>query len=618
MTDRTPEVASPARPAPTTFDGSSYQAGRTPATAAETKQATQELVDQKSLPSIVLTTTETAREAQRTVADPKSSEHDKLIAANEMATLGINHFKDSSGQQFDIATRAQNGSTHVEVSSTAANGDQRVVANGQLTDSELAATPAGTASPQQQRLLADMAAHGQDPGKPSEADRLSMLKKMAQTAASLDPKAIEQQVTADRLETQLRPTHVASIAADNAGYAAGDKLNADLKAAGLPEIDSRVPRQVQAATQAVKDAANLSPTDRTKLEGDFHDLATLSEAAAQAAQKEADGERDQRTAALGADHAADPVSSQDQRLLGTQFRTDLQAIDRLPEQQRAGVYSALERIANDQGDNPNHLNSDQRRQIIEQLAHQIANPDSISQGTKLTCTAGANEYLLAKDSPDKYASTVADLATKGETTLSDGMKMRIDSTAISTPQDDGSYAPAEDGSPARSLASKIFQTADMGATLQYRALREGTAPSLYVNSTPGSPRDLQALDTGEHEVRPDGSLALPQIYSQDDAKVLAGLTGHTYESVDLSSQSPQQREQSLLDLARHNGLPVQVIGHDGSTDHAMVITGINGGQPASVSIFDPQHEYPSDAPIPMSQLLDPNGSFQPTSILVRR
>ncbi len=618
MSDRQPEVASPASAPSTPVDASKYQAGHSPITAAEKAQATQELVAQKTLPSIALTTTESATAAERTIADPKSSDHDRLIAANEMSALGINQFKDSTGQQFDIATSAKDGATQVEVKSTLANGEQKVVASGQLTDSELAASPADSTSSQQQRLLADMSAHGEDPGKPTEADRLSMLQTMAQTAHSLDAQAVDKQVTADRLSAQDRTTHLASIDASNAGYDANDKLNDDLKTAGLPAVDSEDPKQMQAATEAIKNATNLSPEARSKLEGDLQNAARLSEAAARSDQQDAAGARDQRTAQLAADHTGDPVLTQDQRLAETQFRTDLQTIDRLPEQQRNGVYDALGRIANDQGENPNHLSAEQRKQIIEDLAHQIANPDSINQGTKLTCSAGANEYLLAKDSPDKYASTVADLATKGESTLSDGVKMRIDSTEISVPQADGSYAPADDASPARSLASKLFQTADMGAALQYRAMREGTAPSLYVDSTPGSPSELRGLDTGEHEVSPDGSLARLQITPQDDAKVLSGLTGHQYESVDLSTQSPQQVQQSLVDLAQHNGLPVKVIGHDGVTDHAMVITGLDGKTPSNVYIFDPQHQYPSGTPIPLDKFLGSSDPFQPTSLTVRR
>src|SRR5262249_32971457 len=109
------------------------------------------------------------------------------------------------------------------------------------------------------------------------------------------------------------------------------------------------------------------------------------------------------------------LRANEEKIAEAKFSDDLKEIDKLPKEKREAVYKALEQIANDAGGPPNKLSPEERQKLVEQVAHQIAHPESIKQGNKGTCGLASSEFELAQKHPEKYARYVADLASKGET-----------------------------------------------------------------------------------------------------------------------------------------------------------------------------------------------------------
>ncbi len=318
----------------------------------------------------------------------------------------------------------------------------------------------------------------------------------------------------------------------------------------------------------------------------------------------------------GLENLSDQYMWKDRQLIEGKFDQDMDKIDKLPQASREKIYSALERIANDRGGTPNHLTSDDRAELVFSLAHQIAHPESIRQGTRATCALATSETLTATTDPDKYAQAVADLATTGSAHLANGDVLTIapDTIRLLTDQD----------SPARSLSSKIFQTASAQKTLDDYAKREGIDPDKY---TLGKDREYLVTADGSSEDPWRG----PKMDEQ--AGLDSALTGADYvikpllKGRDLSRPEDLKAvEAEFLKLAERSGLPITVFVEpkafdftgmiqDSNSDanqsmqvgHSLLITKIVPGEKPAVyynnTTVGTDHSYPTGTPVDLSDLL---------------
>lgn len=321
----------------------------------------------------------------------------------------------------------------------------------------------------------------------------------------------------------------------------------------------------------------------------------------------------------------------EQKIAESKFADDLKEIDKLPKEKREAVYKALEQIANDSGKEPNHLSAEQRQNLVEQTAHQIAHPESITQGNKGTCGLASTEFELAKNHPEKYAQIVADLSTKGKFDTAHG-GMTIAPENINTKNDKGEYVAQDDGNPDRSLTSKIFQTAAANKVLEYQAKEANPpeTPSKYVTVKPGEqipendPDFSVSQDTGERIVGPNGEVKDWSGASETHvAELTSELTGEHYEVVsvvknrDLSKPAEEKAaEKDFLDVVDKNEMPIKVAittakgdhtGMETEADHEISITRVDKGPPAMVYYYNPagasDHNYPTGKPVPLKDFL---------------
>lgn len=191
-----------------------------------------------------------------------------------------------------------------------------------------------------------------------------------------------------------------------------------------------------------------------------------------------------------------------------QLKQDLADIDKLPEAQRKKVYESLDKIARND-EHPEaaiHLTGQQSRELVASLAHQIAHPESIQQGDKMTCACANMEQTLAHNHPEVYADMVSKLATDGKYTTPEskpGAKDGITIEAQKTGEHD--LAGKTDAYGQRTYSSELFQNA-----VAQLGMKDGAH---YKSYAPGSP-ELEPVpngidpsrDTGERVVEANGDL----------------------------------------------------------------------------------------------------------------
>ena len=653
-------------------------------------------------PGNSLPESEAIRAAEAKILSPETSQEDKLRAAAEMAKEGQETFVGPDGRRYDISVEAAGHGSLVSIHTNDKEGKSQAVIRGivdqdgsvthqldadgkevpyqtrwaekGLTDSPVPSSKERSDAPppseQQQKLHETLKEKGLEPPNQTEADRLKLAEEHGKLESKLAAEQKEYEALKKHIEAMNKP-----VEAEQAKLKAKiDELEArqfpllkevgsknqqlaqDLKSAGIgdgkpmnmdhpqsfrkarEEIDSKIPdpeKRAQLKKQVDDlEKANVEPTRLDK------ELEKIDQ------QKQKLGEKIDHNNQLLSDkqtevwRAAKELRLNEEKIKESKFGDDLKEIDKLPEAKREAVYKALDQIARDGGGMPNQLSSEERKQLVEQVAHQIAHPESIHQGNKGTCGLAATEFDMAGRYPEKYAQYMANLATKGESTTADGGKLRISPEMINIKDKDGHLVPHDDANPSRSLASKIFQTAAANRVLEERAKSANPPeqPSTYDTQRPGSkyPIELGGVDkkkmrdfrpsedTGERIVKPDGK-AQPWdgVDVQDLEKLTSGLTGEQYEAQpvvkrrDLSK--PDQAaaaRQDFIDQAEKNGLPMNLnitllkgdfTGMNSEGGHELVITKIDKGPPAMVyydnTASGTDHSYPTGKPVPLDTLI---------------
>lgn len=323
-----------------------------------------------------------------------------------------------------------------------------------------------------------------------------------------------------------------------------------------------------------------------------------------------------------------PVETNAEKLIGKfkhltpeqehQLRQDLADIDKMPPEQRKKVYESLDRIArNDEHpEEKMRLTGQQARELTVSLAHQIAHPESINQGDKMTCAVANAEETMARRHPEVYADMVAKLATEGKYTTVDGKTIEAQKA------DDTHLAGKSDAYSQRSYASELFQNgaAQLG-------MKDGDTYKSYPADAPEiQPRPsgvTPSNDTGERVVHKDGSVSK---FNGFDAQAQADILNHLapadkYKATD-PIQTPAQLEQAIKE---NGGVPLNVgihlgpessftgMGGDsgaaGSGYHAVNITRIETGPDGKKYVYyenpagGTDHSYPNGTGVPIDDFV---------------
>lgn len=637
------------------------------------------------------------REAQGTLTNPESSQEDKLRAAEEMSKLGQSNFVGPDGRRYDISVAEVNGRTVVSVHTNDAQGNSHPVLRGivekdgtvtkqidasgkpvaiegdwaskNLKDSPLIGSKEKSEdkpSAEREHLLKTLKDQGIAPPEVSHEQRQKLAKEHGKLEGDLQQKVQQYEALKKTVDLQNKPIE-AEIARlnkqidelsekDNELHREvgrrNQQLAEDLKKVGIGDgktfdvDDKNTYKKLRDEIDAKKD---LDPATKQKLKADVDGLEKankdaeehskksdrLSEKVEKLYEQKTRNEEPLRNLGKEIKDLRKDLRANEDKLQEGKFKEDLKEIDKLPKEKREAVYKALEQIANDKGGAPNNLSPEQRKQLVEQLAHQIAHPESISQGNKGTCGLASSEMELARNHPDKYAQYLADLATKGETTLPGGGKLKVSPDMINR---DGK--PHDDANPERTLASKIFQTASANRVLENEAKAKGDNPGQYVTERPGAKYPIElpdpmdparagkdfrpTEDTGERIVMPDGTVKhWDGVDHNDIAKLTSDLTGDQYEAKPIVNgrnlDDPAQMaaaEKDFIDAAKKNGVPMKVsltmtkgdfTGMNAEGGHEVVVTKVVDGPPAMVYFENTaggtDHGYPTGKPVPLSTFL---------------
>lgn len=301
-----------------------------------------------------------------------------------------------------------------------------------------------------------------------------------------------------------------------------------------------------------------------------------------------------------------------------QLRQDLADIDKLPPEQRKKVYESLDRIARND-EHPEHaikLTGQQARELVASLAHQIAHPESIQQGDKMTCVLANSEQTLARNHPEVYADMVAKLATDGKYTTPGGKTIEVQKNS------EGRLAGKSDAYSQRSYASKLFQNgaAQLG-------MKEG---DVYKSYPPGAP-ELNprpagvnpSNDTGERVVHKDGTTEKFRGFdAQQQADILNQLAPNDKYRATEPVKTPADLEKALkenggppLNVGIHLGPESGFTGMSGSEGasgsgyHAVNITRIETGPDGKKYVYyenpagGTDHSYPNGAGVPIEDFV---------------
>ncbi len=206
------------------------------------------------------------------------------------------------------------------------------------------------------------------------------------------------------------------------------------------------------------------------------------------------------------------------------LRADLAVINKLPPEKKAWILISLDRIINGNSDAKTELSKTQRAELARSLAHQIAHPESISQGGKRAAVMASAERQMAGTRPDEYARMVADLAVDGKYTTRDRSAVRVQRTR------DGFLEGKTDSYNQRTLTSELFQSAAANIVLE----REGKTYKSYAAGEwaqhGGAPTPVPAgvdpsLDLGERVTDREGRVSGFDGLNKDQRKVLLGKLG---------------------------------------------------------------------------------------------
>ncbi len=290
-----------------------------------------------------------------------------------------------------------------------------------------------------------------------------------------------------------------------------------------------------------------------------------------------------------------------------QLKSDMEEINKLPEDQRKKVLESLDKIASADTNDTTKLDPKQRAELVTSLAHQVAHPESIKQGAKDTCVSANVEKTLAMTHPDQYADMVAQLSTKGQYTTPDGKH-----TVKAQRDADGKLAEMSDPSGQRSATSELTQTA-----ITNLGMPEGeTYKSYKPGKEPIPDGVIKAEDSGERVVGADGKEkrfeGLSRTAKEDILNKLTPDDGYTARKVttaeDLGQAWKDNGGKPPLNVtvrinAEHTGMGQAKDGAAGT--HAVTITHMEFGPDGkSTQIYyentadSTDHSYPNGKPVP--------------------
>lgn len=292
-----------------------------------------------------------------------------------------------------------------------------------------------------------------------------------------------------------------------------------------------------------------------------------------------------------------------------EMQQDLADIDKLPPDQRDRIYANLERIAARDPADPMMLTEEQSREIATSLAHQIAHPETIKQGSKGTCAFASTEQMMATQRPADYADMVTKLACEGEMYTNSGRYIEVQG------RENFMHDGKTDGGAQRSYTSELFQNA--AAQLNVEPPKEYRSYSPWDERIHPRPEGVTpATDTGERIIDPTNPEAPPERAhgvetAEKNAEIMSELIPNTdYQARDIKDTADLEKAWNdnggkpmsigvYTDQAKFLGMTDKDAG--GGASHAVCITHYEKGPPAMV-YFDntaggEDHSWPKGKPV---------------------
>jgi len=308
-----------------------------------------------------------------------------------------------------------------------------------------------------------------------------------------------------------------------------------------------------------------------------------------------------------------------------QFEKDMRTFEQngrargLSDDEIVNTYAQMERLASAKGNAP--LSPRDRAQLVQEIAHNAADPTSIGQGKYNTCGPAAVESRTYTRTPSAAAKLVTDVALTGKYQGVGVPAVVVDPTAhhiIKERQKDDQKLPAKEGEDAlfkdgeRSHASEIFQVT--AVNLKYAKARESTNEDIRYEQISVPEKDANNGDVGERVWSYDGQnktekmdehnqpLRKPDFNNLDATTVSNAITGKNETDVvvelnDDPKLTAKQKENelgaNLSNLKQQGKLPA-VIWVDAAnepffSDSGSNVSGGSGfGHFVTVTDYDPQ------------------------------
>jgi hypothetical protein len=185
------------------------------------------------------------------------------------------------------------------------------------------------------------------------------------------------------------------------------------------------------------------------------------------------------------------------------FIADMDAFERraqafgLKEQQVLDTYAELQKLIVSSESDPK-INKVERRQLAKEVMHHVAQPRNVDQGDHDTCGAAVAEVVVVAHTPEKFASTVRQIADRGSFITQTGKTVELDSSSMNADSEASDYGinPYNKKLSERSYASQLYQIAGINAGFeaQNKGLRYTQIKPVY--STDKGERTVDAK-TGE-------------------------------------------------------------------------------------------------------------------------
>ncbi|MGD9681897.1 MAG: hypothetical protein AB7W16_12000 [Candidatus Obscuribacterales bacterium] len=201
-----------------------------------------------------------------------------------------------------------------------------------------------------------------------------------------------------------------------------------------------------------------------------------------------------------------------------------------------------------------------RTQIAEQVMAQAAIPTGIDQGFHNTCNVTTVESALYTTMPSKAANLVADVATTGGFTASDGTRVTVPADSIG-PDAESGLNPPPDGK--RSYASQLFQVAAINAV--YQSKGGDTSYHQLANPDPSKPGDTGERLFDDRQTPPKLKGDAPGFNSEEIAQSYKLISGQDFggRMLDNSFNSirggnfatPEELHDRLTELSKNGGFP---------------------------------------------------------------